>query len=104
MLDHTGIFVPHDLHAKAVAWNEAALKPLGNKKFITEGPNDAIVGFSDTGEHADWWIVAADKTSEPKMHHAFTAKGVSPEADGGRRASRWEAMLMLTVNGRPCHR
>ena len=81
MLDHTGIFVSHDLHATVVAWYEAALRPLGYKKFITEGPNDTIVGFSDTGGHADWWIVAADKTSEPKMHHAFAAKGPLSDLD-----------------------
>jgi len=81
MLDHTGIFVPAAQHAQVVNWYETVLAPLGYKKFITEGPNEDVTGLSDTGIHADWWVVSTTETltDKPKMHHAFKAKGELPD-------------------------
>jgi hypothetical protein len=75
MLDHTGIFVPSSQHAEVVKWYEAALAPLGYKKFITEGPNEEVTGLSDNGKHADWWLISTTENipDKPKMHHAFVA-------------------------------
>jgi hypothetical protein len=74
MLDHTGIFVPAQQHADVIKWYDAVLAPLGYKKYIDEG---LAVGLSDSGIHADWWIIATveELNDKPEMHHAFVAKG-----------------------------
>ncbi|KAK5654538.1 hypothetical protein OQA88_7167 [Cercophora sp. LCS_1] len=76
MLDHTGIFVTASQHADVIKWYETVLAPLGYKKHITEGPNGEVVGLSDNGIHADWWLISTTEelNDKPKMHHAFVAK------------------------------
>ena len=72
-IDHTGIYVHAPQHPAVVEWYKKALGPLGYYVLRAEGPNNEITGFSDTGEHGDWWVVASP---EPRstFHHAFTAK------------------------------
>ncbi|KAH8602226.1 Glyoxalase/Bleomycin resistance protein/Dihydroxybiphenyl dioxygenase [Bisporella sp. PMI_857] len=72
-IDHTGAFVSSSVHAAALAWYEAALKPVGYKKWHTEGPNQEVAGFSDTGRSADFWLIAVTEEPNVKSHHAFTA-------------------------------
>lgn len=90
MLDHTGIFVPASQHAGVVEWYEKVLEPLGYKKLIAHGPNGEVTGLSDTGTHADWWLIATSEelSDKPKMHHAFQAKGGFPPLHGRRISTR----------------
>lgn len=89
-IDHAGVHINADQHAATVAWYESALKPLGYKIWHTEGPNKEVVGFSDVGTHADWWVISTPETPNLKSHLAFSSKGMSPI----RMASRlWHSGL-----------
>ena len=71
---HTGVSIAADKHAAAVKWYETALKPLGYKKFHTEGPNEEVTALSDTGHGADWWLLSVPEAPKNISHVAFLAK------------------------------
>lgn len=75
MLDHSCILVEASKQHAVKDWFAAALEPIGYKKMITDGDNEEIAGFSDTGESCDWWVVAVDEVPKRRTHHAFLAKG-----------------------------
>lgn len=85
-IDHTGIFVPAAQAKAVLAWYLEALKPLGYTKLRTEGPNEEVVGLSDNGTHADWWLITIPESPNIPFHHAFSAKGASVSCATRQRA------------------
>lgn len=75
MLDHSAILVEAAKQPAVKDWYAAALAPLGYKKMITDGDNEEIAGFSDTGISCDWWVVSVDEVPRRKTHFGFLAKG-----------------------------
>ncbi|RYP79674.1 hypothetical protein DL769_002831 [Monosporascus sp. CRB-8-3] len=75
-IDHAGVLVPIEKLAEVLTWYLAALKPLGYTKIATFGENGEVVGLSDNGQRADWWIVGIPGQKEIlSSHTAFLAKG-----------------------------
>lgn len=71
---HTGIVVPKDKVAEAVAWYLKALAPLGYKQIIDH--YGVAVGLGDKEYEADFWVVGKDITENVSGHLAFAAPGM----------------------------
>ncbi|RYP70076.1 hypothetical protein DL771_005693 [Monosporascus sp. 5C6A] len=78
-IDHASLSVPIEKYAEVLTWYLAALTPLGYTKSATVGKNGEVVGLSDNGQSADWWIVGVPGPKDILSSHiAFLAKGTLP--------------------------